>query len=192
MDNKNRLFEVADIQQGFFTSAQAEACGFARSNFHLKIQSKEWVKEERGLYRLAHYPLTQRPELIKWMLWSRNQKGELRGVWSHETALDIYELSDVMPVKMHMTMPLHFRKSGEIPEVLKLHYANLSPSDIETSQGYRITKPLKTLIDVAKEGNIAEEQLILAIRQALQRGLILEREVEKIEQIKMLKEKYEI
>jgi len=37
---KDLLFQIADAQQGYFTSSQAEECGFARTNF-------------RGIYRLA-------------------------------------------------------------------------------------------------------------------------------------------
>src|SRR5215204_1717827 len=101
MDNKHQLFEMADRQQGYFTNAQAEQCGFSRTNFHRYLSNGEWVKEGRGIYRLTQYPITNRPELVLWSLWSRNKSGAAQGVWSYETALDIYELSDVMPAKMH-------------------------------------------------------------------------------------------
>ena len=41
-----------------------------------------------------------------------------------KTALDIHELSDVMPAKMHMTVPLNFRRRIETPKVLCLYYDN--------------------------------------------------------------------
>src|SRR5688572_4936181 len=107
-NSRDRLFEVADRQQGFFTSQQAENCGFHRSHFRRFLDSGEWVKEIRGIYRLSRYPILDRPELVLWTLWSRNKQGESQGVWSHETALDIYEITDVMPAKMHMTVPTEF------------------------------------------------------------------------------------
>ena len=170
MSNQDNLFEIADRQQGYFTSQQAEGCGFSRSNFHFKLQSGEWVKEQRGIYRLARYPISERPELVLWTLWSRDKKGDPQGVWSHETALDIHELSDMMPAKMHMSVPMRFRKKIEIPKILCLHFADLTESSIETRQGLKVTTPLQTLIDVIDEGT--EEQVIQAIRKALQRGLI--------------------
>ena len=192
MGNKNQLYEIADRQQGFFTTKQAEECGFSRSNFHLKIQSGEWTKEMRGIWRLMHYPVTERPELVLWILWSCNRKGQPQGIWSHETALDIYELSDVMPSKMHMSVPSNFRKSVEIPRVLNLHFIDIPDTDIETRQGYRLTKPLRTLIDIANEGKIAQDQIALAINEALIRGLISRRELESESNLVKIKDMNEI
>ncbi len=192
MGNKDQLFEIADRQQGFFLTRQAEQCGFSRSNFHLKIQSGEWIKEMRGIWRLAHYPVTERPELVLWILWSCNRKGEPQGIWSHETALDIYELSDVMPSKMYMTVPSNFRKNIDIPRVLTLHFIDIPESDIETRQGYRLTKPLRTLIDIVNEGKIAEDQIALALKEALARGLITYRELNSEPRLVKIKEVHEI
>ena len=192
MGNKDQLFEIADRQQGFFITRQAEECGFSRSNFHLKIQSGEWIKEMRGIYRLAHYPVTERSELVLWILWSCNRKGEPQGIWSHETALDIYELSDVMPSKMHMSVPSKFRRRTDIPRVLNLHFIDIPESDTEMRQGYRITKPLRTLIDVINEGKIAQDQIAQALKEALQRGLISRREVDSEPKLTKIKETNEI
>lgn len=181
MNNQNQLFEVADRQQGFFTAKQAEDCGYRRSNFHLKVASGEWMQEERGIYRLGRYPITDRPELILWSLWSRNMDDIPQGVWSHETALDIHELSDIMPAKMHMTVPLNFRRRKEEPKILCLHKGSFNNSDIEERQGYRVTTPLRTIIDCIAEGSVADNFVAQAIHQALGRGLILEKELKRIE-----------
>lgn len=181
MGNKNQLFETADRQQGFFTAKQAEECGYARSNFHLKLSSGEWTQEGRGIYRLGRYPVTDRPELVLWSLWSRNLKDIPQGVWSHETALDIYELSDLMPAKMHMTVPLNFRRRIEMPKILCLHYLSLEPSDIEERQGYRVTTPFRTLIDIVAVGTVADNFITQAMHQALARGLVTEEELRALE-----------
>lgn len=180
-NSKDRLFEVADRQQGYFTSQQAEGCGFHRSHFHRFIDSGEWIKEIRGIYRLSRYPVQDRSELALWTLWSRNKQGVPQGVWSHETALDIYELTDVMPAKMHMTVPVGFRRFKTIPEVLVLHYYNLADEDVEMRQGYRVTKPLKTLIDVINNHSISLEQVELGVKQALSQGFISKQEIQRNE-----------
>jgi predicted transcriptional regulator of viral defense system len=177
MGNKDRLFQIADSQQGFFTSQQAEECGFSRANFHRFLASKQWIKELRGIYRLAHYPLTERPELVLWSLWSRSKQGKVLGVWSHATALDIYELSDAMPAKMHMIVPKGFRRAISTPKPLILHFADLSAKDIQMQQGYLVTTPLKTIVDVAQEGKLAEDLIIQATQEALKRGLISRNEL---------------
>jgi len=182
MGSQNQLFEIADRQQGFFTAKQAEKCGYNRSNFHLKLDSGEWTQEERGVYRLARYPITERSELVLWSLWSRNIEDVPRGVWSHETALDIHELSDVMPSKMHMTVPLDFRRRKEPPKLLRLYRGVLEDSDIEERQGYRVTTPIRTIIDCVTEGTVADNFIAQAVQQGLSRGLLLERELESLKQ----------
>lgn len=181
MGNKNLLFDIADRQQGFFTAKQAEKCGYPRSNFHIRLSSGEWIQEERGLFRLGRYPVTDRSELVLWSLWSRNNKDTPQGVWSHETALDIHELSDVMPSKMHMTVPLNFRRRSEIPRVLFLHFHDLKKMDIEQRQGYKVTTPLKTIMDCIEVKTVADNFISQALKQALDRGLVLQNELKAIE-----------
>lgn len=178
---KESLFLVADRQQGYFTSRQAEECGYHRSHFKRFLETGEWVKEFRGIYRLGRYPIQDRPELVLWTLWSRGKQGDPQGVWSHETALDIHELSDVMPSKMHMTVPLNFRRRSEIPKMLCLHRGNLEKSDIEKRQGYKVTTPLKTLIDVIEAGTVADNFILQTVHQATQRGLILKKEIKALQ-----------
>ncbi len=177
MEKKDLLFEIADRQQGYFTSKQAVECGYYRSHFHRYIDSGEWLKEIRGIYRLARYPVTERPELVIWSLWSQNRKGESQGTWSHETALDIYELSDVMPSKMHLTVPNVFRKGVAIPKVLTLHYADLKKDEMRKQQGYHVTTPIRTLKDVLIEGKLSIELIAQAINDALKLGLISRNEL---------------
>ena len=71
-----------------------------------------------------------------------------------------------------MSVPLRFRKRIESPKILRLHFAELTESNIETRQGFKVTTPLQTLIDVIDEETVPQEHVIQAIREALQRGLI--------------------
>lgn len=177
MSKKDDLFEIADRQQGYFTTKQAVECGYSRTNFHRYLASGEWIKEGRGIYRLAHYPITSHPDLVLWSLWSRNLKGEVQGVWSHETALEIHELSDAMPAKMHMTVPKSFRKWTIIPKNLVLHFAELSKVEVIAQQGYLVTNPLKTIVDIAEEGKLSVDLIVQAIQDALRKGVISHKEL---------------
>jgi len=79
------------------------------------VQVGNWVREHRGIYRLALFPTAEQPDLVKWALWSRNRDEVTEGVYSHQTALGLYELSDLNPAKLHVTVPTHFRRSSENP-----------------------------------------------------------------------------
>lgn len=190
MGKETKLLLIAEEQQGYFTSRQAQDCGFSRTNFHRIVKSGKWTKEElRGIYRIANFPPTSRPELALWTLWSSDKQGNPQGIWSHETALEIHGLSDVAPAKLHMSVPKNFRKSAEIPTNLCLHFVDTIPqSDIEIDQGYRVTTPLRTLADIIQQGTTQHEQIELAIhdlaiKKSLVKGLATFHEIEELQQL---------
>src|ERR1700692_1661998 len=167
-----RLYEIAEGQQGFLTTKQAKAAGFAENTHPYHVHAGNWVREHRGIYRLASFPQGERPDLMLWSLWSRNREEVAQGVYSYQTALSLYDLSDVMPAKLHMTVPKSFRRNSEIPRVLVLHFADLPQSDIGAVHGVHITKPLRTILDLREGGDLPLATLRKALREGLRRGLI--------------------
>ena len=81
---------------------QVIADGFSDKNHAYHVKSEDWEKVFKGIYRLAKYPVGEREEHALWFLWSRNRSKLPKGVYSHYTALDLYELSDNMLSKLHM------------------------------------------------------------------------------------------
>jgi hypothetical protein len=167
-----RLFEFAEQQQGFFTTKQAKAAGFAENTHPYHVHAGNWIREHRGIYRLALFPTTDRPELALWALWSRNRNEEVEGVYSHHTALSIYDLSDLKPAKLHMTVPTGFRRNRQMPGILVLHYANLPACDVQPAQGFKFTRPLRAILDLLEADTVEPNFIRQALRQALDRGLI--------------------
>lgn len=171
-ESSERLFEIAEGQEGFFTAKQAESAGFDQKNHHYHVRSGNWIRASRGVYRLSKYPVAEHPDMVAWSLWSRDRTDSPQGVYSHETALSIYNLSDLMPAKLHMTVPPEFRKTAPIPGVLVLHRGRLQADEIEALRGFRVTRPLKAIADLVAAGDISPDHLRQAARQAVQRGLI--------------------
>ena len=176
-DSEARLFAVAETQGGFFTARQAADAGFDRTHHAYHVRKGNWVREYRGVYRLTRFPMTERPDLIRWSLWSRNRDDQTQGIYSHQTALDIYDLSDLMPAKLHMTLPRSFRRNAEIPPILILHYNDLSADELEEREGYRVTSPIRTLADVRHI--VALDLFSQAFNEAKTRGLITGADVER-------------
>ena len=172
-----RLFECADQQQGYFTAKQAKAAGFAENTHPYHVRVGNWLREHRGIYRLALYPITDRPDLALWALWSRNRNEEIEGVYSHHTVLSFYDLSDLNPAKLHMTVPTHFRRNSEIPGILVLHYADLPESDVKTAQGFKFTRPLRAILDLIEAGTVERNFIHQAVVQGVDRGLITRHEI---------------
>ena len=177
---QRRLFEVAEGQQGFFTAKQAKAVGFAENTHPYHVQVGNWIREHRGIYRLALFPPADHPDLMKWALWSKNRDEVIEGVYSHQTALSLYELSDLNPARLHMTVPTHFRRNSVIPAILVLHYTDLADEDVQTAQGFKYTRPLRTILDMIEADNVERTFLRQALRQALQRGLITRSELKRV------------
>lgn len=173
----DRLFKVASAQQGYFTTAQALACGYPRPHHNYHVRVGTWQRERRGIYRLTRFPASEEGQYVLWSLWSRNLKGETQGVYSHQTALSLSDLSDVMPSRLHMTVPPDFRRRAPIPSVLVLHRGSIEPRDVASRQGYRVVRPLRAIADLLREGAADLAQLRLALQQALDRGLIARNEL---------------
>lgn len=175
LENARRLYQVASAQGGYFTASQALQAGYAYSQQHFHVERGNWLQIGHGLYRLHDYPPAEREDLIRWSLWSRNQRGSPQAMVSHDTALTVHELSDVMPAQVHLTVPPGFRK--KTPPGCVLHKANLAPGDVEWRDGYRVTTPLRTLLDVALSP-LSQEHLDAAVSDALERGLVRRSQLE--------------
>lgn len=175
-----KLYALAAAQQGYFTAMQAELAGYARSSQSYNVEMGNWIREHRGIYRLSNFPQPDRPDLLLWSLWSQNRKGKTLGTYSHQTALSIYDLSDIMPARLHMTVPPYFRRHSEIPGVLFLHKGNLKPKEVERMQGFQVTRPLRTITDLINENALSFDFIKQAVSQALRRGLLTREEIKKV------------
>jgi len=175
-----QLYEIAQSQQGFFTTKQAIRAGFAERTHTYHVKAGNWIREHRGIYRLANFPTPERPDLMLWYLWSQNRREIAEGTYSHDTALSLHELSDIMPSKLHMTVPRDFRRNSKIPEILVLHRAQLETSDVQEIHGVRVTRPLRTIVDLLQSGHVDRSQLKQAVDEAIRRGLIGRREIDRM------------
>lgn len=151
-ENRSALFSVASLQRGYFTQKQAVESGYARSSHSRQVSSGVWQRVRRGIYRLSEYPEQDNEDLVILSLWSRGQDGVSQGVFSHDTALSYYGMSDVLSYEWNMTVPMDFRRSAEIPSGLNLYRARLADSDISSMDGFTMTTPVRTFVDIMMDG----------------------------------------
>jgi predicted transcriptional regulator of viral defense system len=129
------------------------------------------LRVRRGVYRLVHFPASEHEDLIVLWLWS-----EQAGVFSHETALALHDLSDALPAKVRMSVPASWqRRRLRVPTGLVLYFADLRDLDRASYAAVPITTPLRTLRDCI-EANVAPDLMRQAILQARQRGLISQKD----------------
>ena len=160
------LFSTASEQAGYFTAAQARKAGYSWPLMSYHAKQGRFVRVARGLYRLRDYPSSPREELIA--AWLRLAPD---AAVSHESALEILDLSDVIPSSIHVTVPRARRKLSRMPGVsIHTTIRPLEVTDVVTRDGIRLTAPARTIVDVAEAGT-APEQVVFATRQAMERGL---------------------
>lgn len=166
------LFGIASEQAGYFTTAQAHDAGFSSPLIRHHARTGRFMHVARGLYRLRDYPSTPREEVLA--AWLRLAP---KAVVSHESALDLLGLSDVIPDAIHLTVPRTFRKLSPLPGVT-IHTTTrpLRGDDIMNRDGVRLTSAARTIADVAEAG-LAPDQVERAVRSAINRGLATPRQL---------------
>ncbi|MGH2558965.1 MAG: type IV toxin-antitoxin system AbiEi family antitoxin domain-containing protein [Thermomicrobiales bacterium] len=161
------LFGAASGQRGYFTSTQALACGFTWSLLTYHAQRGKFTRVRRGLYRLRDYPSSSREEVVAaWLA-----VGKDKALVSHESALDLLNLSDVIPRTIHLTVP-RSKRYLPTPQGVTIHTTTrpLRPADVSFRDGIRLTSATRTILDAAEAGT-GPEQIELAVKQAIARGL---------------------
>lgn len=162
-----RLFDIASAQAGYFTAAQARECGFSYALLSHHASTGKFIRVGRGLYRLREYPSSMREEVLAaWLAVGRDV-----AVVSHESALDLLGLSDVVPDRTHLTVPRSHRGLKGPPGV-RVHTSVKppGPEEVLMRDGIKVTGPVRSIVDAAKDG-VAGEHVVTAVRQALDRGM---------------------
>jgi hypothetical protein len=113
---------------------------------HLRVSLGQ-VQPLRQFYRLTSLPPGEHDDLVRLALWSRNRQDEPQAVVSHESALVLHDLSELLPAEIHLTVPPTFRK--EPPAGCVLHRGRLAPKDIEERAGFQVTVPLRSATSAA-------------------------------------------
>ena len=157
------LYLAAEQQSGYFAAAQARLAGFSRSLLSYHVHSGRFVRVKPHVYRLVQFPASLHEDLYAAWL----ELGA-KAVVSHDSALALYDLSDLLPAQVHLTVP---RTASRRHPGIRLHTKRLSPQEITRFGVLPVTTIRRTLVDVGAAG-VADEQVRLAISQALRRGLI--------------------
>lgn len=90
------ILQMAKENNGIVTTAMVVSAGFSRGNLKYLVDKGKLDKSSRGVYIL---PEVWEDELVN--LQSRFK----RGIFSHETALFLYDLTDRTPNYYYMTFP---------------------------------------------------------------------------------------
>ena len=167
----DELFALAEEQDGLFTSKEARSLGIQDSVLVRLRQRGRLERMSRGVYRIAHYPAERLTQYREAVLWAQASNGPERIALSHETALLLYEISDVNPPRVNLTVPVSARMRRVHPKWIEIHRADLATDDIQLHEGMPVTTVERSILDVlaaTHRSDFARQ----AITDALHKGLL--------------------
>lgn len=170
-ERRQRLFEVAATQGGYFTTAQARAIGYDPRTLWHHVKAGHFERVSRGFYRLAEFPAQPHEDVIAaWV-----KAGPERAVVSRETALALYELSPIRPRKLHLTVARAHRpyKGQARLAGVQIHTTTrpFRPGQVVQRFGVRLTSPAQTIVDAAEAGT-DPSVIVEAVDRALEEGFL--------------------
>jgi predicted transcriptional regulator of viral defense system len=161
------LFDIAADQRGYVTQEQAGEHGFDPTTLVQMARRGQAEHVAQGLYRFKAFPPGPLDTYMEASLWPQGA----RGVLSHETALDLYGLSDANPDKIHITVPTAYRIKRATPPAYEIHHAELKPDETTWRDGLPLTTVERTIRD-CHQTHLRRGLLEQALDQARARGLI--------------------
>jgi len=161
-ETETQLYQIAEDQAGYFSLTQARELGIQRSQIYRQVKRGKFKSAERGVYRFVQFPASRFEEIHAAILRAGPQ-----AVVGFQTALYVYELSDLIPDEIHLILPV---TSSRRRPGIRVHTIQLTPKDVTQFEGLPITTVDKTIIDCAF-AHVDVHQIRLAVFQALQRGM---------------------
>ncbi|WP_280484430.1 type IV toxin-antitoxin system AbiEi family antitoxin domain-containing protein [Nocardia cyriacigeorgica] len=157
MGREERLLALADLaegQWGLFTSAQVRELGFGAQQLKRMADAELITRLRHGVYRLTGVPEAPQDAIrAEWLALDPHRLASDRlqddvpvGVVSHRSAAQLQDLGDLDADIHEFTVPK--RRGTRSPEV-KFHIRELAQQDWHLVAGLPVTRPLRTVIDLA-------------------------------------------
>ena len=157
------LEAIALEQGGYFDRRDARGHGISDHLLQYHTRTERFERILPGVYRLRAAPISRYDEYLLAWVWTN-----YRGAISHESALALYGLGDVLPARMHVTVPSPFHRTSA---PFQVHLAPLPEQEVRAYNGVRVTAPSRTIVDAAATGT-DPAQIHKVVREALDRALV--------------------
>ena len=166
--NYKVLYEIAEDNYGFITVDDGRRAGIRPQRLAEMARRGSLRREGLGLYRLDPFPANELDSYRKATLWPYG----VQGVLSHDTALELYKLSDANPDKIHITLPRAYRiRRRAVPDLYQLHHEDLHERDVTRHEGLPIVTPAKA-IRQCHDRHMRRDLLRQALDDAKRLGLL--------------------
>ncbi len=156
-----QILAIAGDQHGYITARQAADAGIPGVELRKLGQRGRLEHSAHGVYRIASFPRRPRDEFMEATLWPDG-----KGVVSHESALVLWELADVNPSRIHVTVPPPYRPRKRGGDRYKVWTRELARGDVDYVNEIPTVTPERAIVDAAQAGLQRRfvEQAILTAR----------------------------
>lgn len=178
LERRQRLFELAATQGGYFTAAQAREIGYDSRTLWHHVKTGQLERVSRGFYRLAEFPAHSHEDVTAaWV-----KAGPDRAAVSHETALALYDLAPIRQRNIHITVQREHRPykgQARLPGV-QVHTISqpFHAGEVVQRFGVKVTSPARSIADAAEAGT-DPSTIHEVIGNALRQGLLTEGDLHK-------------
>jgi len=168
----NALYALAEGHAGYLTARAAIAAGIARPTLsHHARPGGRLIHVARGVYRLRDFPSSPHEHIVAGWLCTPPSAD---AVVSHESALELDDLADVIADAVHVTVPRVRRRKPIEGVVVHPTTFPVTPRQRREVLGVPVTTVERTIVDLVRAGGVTE-QVEAAVDQALRRGLTTKR-----------------
>ncbi|MDR1295598.1 MAG: type IV toxin-antitoxin system AbiEi family antitoxin domain-containing protein [Bifidobacteriaceae bacterium] len=166
---REALWDIAVEQYGYVTTRNAHDLGIPTVELGKLAARGRLQRVSQGLYRFAEWPVSANDALMEAVLWTRDPRAAL----SHDTALEAYDLSDINPDKIHVTIPVREKtlRRRDMRASLVVHYENLADDQIGWWESIPAVT-VATAIDQCIASQVRPDLVLQAIDAARRQGRI--------------------
>lgn len=154
MNYYDKIKEIVEKNNGIIYTRDLEKHNIHRQ-FLTELEKKGYLKKAmKGMYTKTDIELNE-----FWLMGEKYKKG----IFSHNTALYFYDMTDRTPLKLDMTFPSNNRVNNE---ELKIHYIKkenhkLGATKLKIYEGTEINiyNPERTICDIIRDRNKIDPQI---------------------------------
>ncbi len=161
MGATEEIIKMARENNGTVTTAMVVAAGFSRGNIKYLVDKGMIEKSARGVYIL--------PEVWNDEIFNLQDRFK-RGIYSHETALFLWDLTDRTPNRYHMTFPMNYNLTKPKEEDIrcvqcKKELYDLGIVEVTTPGGHtvRAYSVERTLCDILRLHSRVDIQIVTEV-----------------------------
>jgi predicted transcriptional regulator of viral defense system len=159
------------------TAQQAAADGISPMQLVLLERRGRLERAARGLYRFPTWPTDELRQYHLATLWPQSHRTLSYAVVSHESAIELYDLTQLNPGVVHVTVPRKTRISRHTPAWLQLHFEDIDDRDRTFERGVPVVSIPRAIEELSPYGI---DLVHRAVSEARERRLLREDEIERL------------